>query len=180
MERKQATVDRVRTLPYLRVESDDTTSLPLALARLGLLGSSLKFGYWAQPGGIAPHDAVRITPMSKGYQHGQMLLESKWDDHVKMWKLKKEWVPLLEFDDIESTPGDPRGVVKDWESYYTWRGLSMESPVALLMDAPLSLYWLLTEVLGIIKTRKVELLGPPKRLEVHLLGVETELNYLPL
>lgn len=115
-----------------------------------------------------------------------MLLDKKWGDHVGLWKMKKrEWTPLLKFDaseeDNEKIPDDPRGgVVKDWESWYKWRGLERESPAVLLMDAPLSVYWLLTDVLGIIKTKKVEMTGLPKRVELHLVGVETELNMIPL
>lgn len=180
MQRKPAVSERVKAFPFLRVERDETTSHDLALARLKVLGSGLEFGFWAQPGGMTPHDAGRMRPLRTGYRHGQMLLEPAWEDHVKLWKLKKQWIPPLEFPDREAMPADPRGVVKDWESWYAWRGLSLESPAALLMDAPLSVYWLLTEVLGVVKTRKVELLGPPKKLEIHLLGVETELNYLPL
>lgn len=187
MQRKPAVLEQVRSFPYLRIESDETTSLPFALARLGVLGSSPEFGYWAQPGGLAPHDVGRKAfnkgkPPRNGYRHGQMLLEPKWGDHKALWKMRNpEWTPLLEFKDRESTPDDPRGgVVKDWESWYKWRGLGMDSPAALLMDAPLSLYWLLTDVLGIVKTRKVELIGPAKKVDIHLVGVEMELNIIPL
>lgn len=182
MKRKPELIARVKLFPFLKIESDDTTSHELAMARLGVLGGSPEFGYWARPGGTTPHDMTRkvIAPKNT-YEHGRMLLNTSWGDHEKFWKLRNPaWIPKLEFEDRDSSPGDPRGVVKDWPSYYAWRGLPMESPACLLMDAPLSVYFVLTEVLGVIRTRKVELLGPLKKLELHLLGVEPELNLIPL
>lgn len=68
------------------------------------------------------------------------------------------------------------GEVKDWKSWYDWRGLSLESPAALLMDAPLSTYHLLVNILKVADPSGAK----PQTLNVHYLGVEIELNFLPL
>ena len=55
----------------------------------------------------------------------------------------------------------------------------MKSPAALLMDYRLSAYWLITHTLGLTDCTAgtVDKRVP---LDVHVLGAEVELNFLPL
>ena len=55
----------------------------------------------------------------------------------------------------------------------------MKSPAALLMDYRLSAYWLITHALGLTDctARTVDKRVP---LDVHVLGAEVELDFLPL
>ncbi|KAJ7899101.1 hypothetical protein B0H13DRAFT_2275615 [Mycena leptocephala] len=39
--------------------------------------------------------------------------------------------------------------IKDWDGWYAWRRLSKESPAALLLNYPMSIYWLLVDTLRI-------------------------------
>lgn len=110
------------------------------------------------------------------------MLEDSWPTDVEAWHLKDEtWVPRLFFGGNGAANDDPPvrpkpGQVKDWKSWYEWRSLSLESPAALLMDAPLSTYHLLVDILKVADPS-----GEKRQtLEVHYLGVETEMNFLPL
>lgn len=71
------------------------------------------------------------------------------------------------------------GGVTGWSSWYAWKKLPLKSPAALLMDYPLSAYWLITHTLGLTTATA----GHSDRripLNVHVLGAEVELNFLPL
>lgn len=70
--------------------------------------------------------------------------------------------------------------VKDWDSWYRWRRLPKESPAALLMTFPVSVYWMLAEVLKIADPKKGTVEGEFIPLVVHYIGAEAELNFLPL
>ncbi|TFY74881.1 hypothetical protein EWM64_g9132 [Hericium alpestre] len=105
--------------------------------------SGPSFGYWSIPGGVRPHDGlpdlnigenVRGRKSDAKYTHGEVLLGDAWPTDVDAWKLSKvEHIPRLFFDgDIPARP-EP-GQITDWKSWYAWRGLPLESPVALLMD----------------------------------------------
>ncbi|KAJ6565279.1 hypothetical protein DFH09DRAFT_1315065 [Mycena vulgaris] len=55
--------------------------------------------------------------------------------------------------------------------------MSLESPAAVLMDYVLTTYYLLTETLKVVDLEPLE---EKQVVDVHYLGAETELNYLPL
>jgi hypothetical protein len=174
---------------WARMESDGTFSHDLLKARIGVLGSGPTFGYWSVPGGQKPHDdspsllvrdeAFFRTNRSKSYRHGEIMLAKEWPTDVEVWKLKDaNDIPLLFFTDERPAPELPSpGVVKDWASWYNWRGLTFASPAAMLMDFPLSVYHLLNvlNVIDLDKTSKKR-----QSLVVHCLGAEVELNFLPL
>ena len=160
---------------------------------MGVLGSGTDFG--SVPGGMRSHDgtssisalfkdpafgkAVR-KPRKKPYTHGEAMLREEWSNHIDAWKLKDEKdVPHLSFTKESPPPKQPKyGQVKDWESWYAWRGLALDSPAALLMDFPLSVYHLLAKILNVVNPEST----PSKRqtLRVHYIGVEVELDFLPL
>nr|XP_035156887.1 zinc finger MYND domain-containing protein 15 isoform X2 [Callithrix jacchus] len=41
-------------------------------------------------------------------------------------------------------PDPPRGLFGSWQDYYTWRGLSLDSPMAVLLTYPLTVYYVIT------------------------------------
>ena len=181
--------------PWAHIEWDGSCNHDLLKARMGVLGSGTDFGYWSVPGGMRSHDgtssisalfkdpafgkAVR-KPRKKPYTHGEAMLKEEWSNHIDAWKLKDEKdVPRLSFTKESPPPKQPKyGQVKDWESWYAWRGLVLDSPAALLMDFPLSVYHLLTKILNVVNPEST----PSKRqtLRVHYIGVEVELDFLPL
>jgi hypothetical protein len=113
-----------------------------------------------------------------------MVLEKQWPDHTDAWKLghmntKGDIIPRLSFTtEFPPPPKVELGQIKDWQSWYTWRGLSMASPAALLMHYPLSVYHLLVDVLQITKCRDIT--AERRALQIHYIGAEKELNRLPL
>lgn len=177
---------------WARTEPDGTFSHDLLKARLGVLGSGPTFGYWSVPGGQMPHDDSPAllsrksgadtfwkTKRSKSYMHGEIMLGEEWPMDVEAWKLKDEKdIPLLFFTDDKPAPKKPEpGAIKDWESWYRWRGLTFASPAAMLMDFPLSVYHLLN-VLNVIDPERTG--ENPQSLVIHYIGAEVELNSLPL
>lgn len=193
--------------PWMRLESDGVFYLDLFKARRNLLGSGPLFGWWSTRGGEQPHDqneadlgkmktspdmfmtlfkpsagqVPSVRPRPGTYIHGEIMLSDSWPTDIEGWKLKDEWVPRLFFDEKVSPPPPPTpGQVKDWASWYEWRGFSMESPASLLMDYPLSVYHLLVDVLKVIDPAHSAGLRGRQELLVHYLGAEIELNFLPL
>ncbi|XP_032354463.1 zinc finger MYND domain-containing protein 15 isoform X6 [Camelus ferus] len=43
-------------------------------------------------------------------------------------------------------PDPPRGLFGSWQDYYTWRGLSFDSPMAVLLTYPLTVYYVITHL----------------------------------
>ncbi|XP_063454943.1 zinc finger MYND domain-containing protein 15 isoform X4 [Pan paniscus] len=43
-------------------------------------------------------------------------------------------------------PHPPQGVFGSWHDYYTWRGLSLDSPTAVLLTYPLTVYYIITHL----------------------------------
>ncbi|TFY73667.1 hypothetical protein EWM64_g10345 [Hericium alpestre] len=156
--------------PWGRLGPDGTCNHNLIKARLKVLGSGASAGYWSIPGGLQPHDYSAATPQGMPRAEGTCL-------NVELWKLAKvEQVPKLFFDD--DAPARPQpGQIKDWKSWYAWRGLPLESPAALLMDSPLSVYHLLVDVLKLVPSGGS---ATQHRLNVHFIGAEAELNFVPL
>ncbi|KAF8144672.1 hypothetical protein K438DRAFT_1922363 [Mycena galopus ATCC 62051] len=183
--------------PWGRLERDGTFSNEFLRARFDVLDSDYrKAGFWAVPERFNPHDISDDLVLSsapqpfmqpkdirnlKGYAHGAMMLAlEEWPSDVEGWKLQDEvLIPHIFFTDQFPPPARPRpGQVKDWKSWYDWRGLSLESPAAVLMDHILTTYYLLTETLKVVDLQRP--LKERQVVDVHYLGAETELNYLPL
>ncbi|KAJ7915648.1 hypothetical protein B0H13DRAFT_1610250, partial [Mycena leptocephala] len=117
------------------------------------------------------------------YAGRSMFLQRVLPSHVESWKLPSAQIPHLAFEDPEIKSRMPslhdNDFVKDWATYYAWRKLDHESPVALRMDMVLTVYHLLTKVLGVVDTSKraTEL---RRKLNIHFVGAEKELNIVPL
>ncbi|KAH9939853.1 hypothetical protein B0H21DRAFT_29837 [Amylocystis lapponica] len=184
--------------PWARVEIDGSFPLDIMKARWSVLGAGASFGYWSIPGprGSQVHDtfgsynpdedavyaAKRKTaiPRAVGYVHGEVMLGATWPTDEGAWKLKDEnLIPHLFFSEMYPPPkAAERGEVKDWASWYAWRGLGLESPAAHLMDYPLTVYHILTDVIKVANPTASA--RRRQNLLVHYLGPEVELNLLPL
>ena len=132
--------------PWARIEPDGTCSHDLLKARIGVLGSGPTFGYWSVPGGQKPHDdspdilSSNPRPRThlsrdrpKSYMHGDVMLVEEWPTDIEAWKLREEkQIPLLFFTDESPAPKKVEaGTIKDWASWYQWRGLAFTSPAAV-------------------------------------------------
>ncbi|KAG2368235.1 hypothetical protein BDR07DRAFT_1478305 [Suillus spraguei] len=160
----------LKQFPWGRIEKDGTFAEPLVRALHNVLGAE-GFGYWSIPGGSNPHLKHASDPPrpagapciddAKGFEHGYMLLSDKLSTDETGWKLEKRLIPRLVFE-LGTEPKLASKVdIVDWDSWYKWRNLPKESPAALLMHYPLTVYQLLA-------------------LHVHYIGAEVELNMLPL
>jgi len=184
MKRLPYFTSQLKQFPWARIESDGTFSHRIFAARLGVYGPGIQFGFWSVP--IAPemHDDDEELPHPKGYIHGEMMLQKEWPTDIDAWKLghknaKGDIIPRLSF--TTEFPPPPRvepGQIKDWQSWYTWRGLSMASPAALLMHYHLTVYHILVDILQVAKYRDVS--TERRALQIHYIGAEKELNHLPL
>ena len=66
--------------------------------------------------------------------------------------------------------------LKDWEDYYTLRGLSPASPIALIMTFPLTLYYAIYNH-GTVPAAVAAMMNR-RPLRVHCVGAEKEMNLL--
>ncbi|KAG1725126.1 hypothetical protein EDB19DRAFT_1948274 [Suillus lakei] len=178
----------LKQFPWGRIETDGTFAEPLIRAYYNVLGAEC-FGYWSIYGGSNAHlqqssntsdpsEALRVED-TKGFGHGCMLLSNKLLTDETGWKLGKRLIPRLVFElDTEPELASKADIV-DWDSWYRWRNLPKESPAALLLHYPLTIYQLLVNVLYVAGPKRN---SPESRqvLNVHYIGAEVELNMLPL
>jgi len=185
MERHPYFTAQLKQFPWARIEWDGSFSHRIFEARLGVYGPGMKFGFWSVPSAPDLHDMEEL-PHPKHYIHGEMMLQQQWPTDIDAWKLghmngKGDIIPRLSFTTGEFPPPPPKvepGQIKDWKSWYKWRGLSMASPAALLMHYPLSVYHILVDVLQMAKCTDIS--DERRALQIHYIGAEKELNHLPL
>ena len=67
--------------------------------------------------------------------------------------------------------------INNWEDYYILRNISKDSPVALLLTFPLTLYHCVRKY-GIVPVIVAKMEQRP--LKIHVVGVEKELNFLDM
>lgn len=113
------------------------------------------------------------------WEWGISLLQSKFADDRDGWKLPDEETPRLHFDDDHKPPAFPPKFEDNWKSYYEWRGLSLNSPAALLLHWPLTIYHLLNQ-LKLVLPGTGNTNSERKSLLLHYVGVQEELDYLPM
>ena len=184
MKRHPCFTSQLKQFPWARIELDGTFNHRIFEARLGVYGPGIKFGFWSVS--VAPdmHDKREELPHPEGYIHGEMMLQQQWPGDIDAWRLghlnaKGDIIPRLSFTTEFPPPSQVEpGQIKDWQSWYTWRGLSTASPAALLMHYPLSVYHILVDILKIAKYRDVS--TERQALQIHYIGAEKELNHLPL
>ena len=157
-----------KQFPWARQQSDGTFSFVALKGSKNILGTGAEFGWWTEE----PCCNDRST-----YTWGFRLLE---DQHLRErdgWKLPDNHIPWLDFG-LSGTvpPKAPAQFEHNWKGYYAWRGLPIESPAALLLHWPLTAFRLLS-LLGFVPS------PPPserRQLTVYLLGVEKELDFVPM
>ena len=178
----------LKLFPWGKLESDGTFAESLIRAYFGVLGAE-DHGYWSEAGGSAPHqpqpntmgnhDSPFCVDAVEGYQDGYLLLLDRHLDDKAGWKLEDRLIPRLHFEPgREPLIGSSANVV-DWKSWYQWRSLPFDSPAALLMHYPLTVYHLLVNVLKVTSPSRGSS-GSRQMLGIHYLGAEVELNMLPL
>ncbi|KAG6910469.1 hypothetical protein DXG01_010394 [Tephrocybe rancida] len=156
-----------KQFPWAKPQKDGTYGFMIFRASCNLLGSGREFGWWTQEPCCG--DKSR-------YISGFHLLEEEHLSDSAGWILPPAQTPWLDFTfGLGKPPTSPPPTEHSWSEYYQWRGLPLSSPAALLLHWPLSVYRLL-HLLGFAAQR------PPKRrfLTVYLLGIETEVNFLPI
>lgn len=127
----------------------------LVLVQFGVLGSSReKVGYWA----AQERSSRDIWDKTLDSPWGRQLTEEEG------WKLPTKFIPSLA---PEVCPSFPPTFNDNWTSYYQWRRLPIESPAAMLLQWPLSVYACLKE-LGLVKK---EVAGPRRKLRVDYIGL---------
>ncbi|KAJ7763431.1 hypothetical protein B0H16DRAFT_1804550 [Mycena metata] len=143
--------------PWARLQADNTFSFETLRASRGLLGTGAQFGWWTEEPCCLPKDS---------YLPGFALLDRQTHLTERLgWKLTDKETPWLDF-----------SLSHNWAGYYEWRGLPIESPAALLLHWPLTVYRLLT-IAGVIPARASE---ARRQLTVHMLGIEREMDFLPV
>ncbi|XP_052513534.1 zinc finger MYND domain-containing protein 15 isoform X2 [Budorcas taxicolor] len=121
------------TLPftYTAEVTSETFNKEAFLASRGLTR-----GYWTQlsmliPGPGAPRHPRGSTPSLSLLLHGDPYQPLQGDGPALMPP-----VP----------PDSPRGLFGSWQDYYIWRGLSLDSPMAVLLTYPLTVYYVITHL----------------------------------
>lgn len=185
MESLPRTQAIVKAFPWGRLESDGSFSFDIARGRFGVLGGS-GFGYWSQQGspvGSSPYVAGS-SKHANSFEHlnGKDLLGKNHLSDEEAWKLPSNLIPYLDFPSPIARPTlvteFEQGVV-DWDGWYRWRKLTKESPAALLMHFPMSVYQMVVNCLELTSSNA----GLPNRrvnLTLHLLDTDVQLNFLPL
>ena len=157
-----------RQFPWAKQQVDGTFEFDILRASLNIIGTGAEFGWWTEH----PCCQDRST-----YTWGFLLLKDQHLQERAGWKLPDNQIPWLDFAlSGSSPPKAPPSFDHTWADYYKWRGLPIQSPAALLLHWSLTVYKLL-HYLGLVPTH------PPterRHLTVHLLGIEKELDFLPV
>ncbi|KAL7057610.1 hypothetical protein AAHC03_016829 [Spirometra sp. Aus1] len=80
-------------------------------------------------------------------------------------------------------PGRPRLLsvdLTDWAAFYAWRGLPLTSPLAFLLHWPLTIYFIFNNLLRHIGEDAYLSIIYQESLTIHLVGVEREVDLLPV
>lgn len=187
----------VAQFPWGRVEKDGSFAAEIARARFDVLGGT-DYGFWSQAAGLPPHHTAHQDPdglafkqklmaavaaataLPSNYQHGYQLLTNSLLNDEEGWKLTPDLIPRLKFDAAHSPPRLVSDVdIVDWRSWYDWRGIPKESPAALLLHYPLTVYQMLVHVLKVADP-KAGTASSRRDIRLHYLGAEIELNFIPL
>jgi len=170
----------LKQFPWARINKDGSFSFELALAMRFLLGSGPNFGWWAmeEPDILTVKSVMTPSGYSlPTYNWGGILLSDKHFDDESGWRLAENDIPWLTFTHDRKAPSFPPTFEHNWTSYYKWRGLPLKSMAVLLLHWPLSVYRLLY-LLGFSSAEGG--VSERRKLNIHCLGVEVELNCLPV
>ncbi|KAL0597349.1 Zinc finger MYND domain-containing protein 15 [Plecturocebus cupreus] len=121
------------TLPftYTTEVTSETFNKEAFLASRGLTR-----GYWTQLSMLIPGPGSSRHPRGNTPSLSLLL-------NGDPYKLPHGDGPAL----MPPVPLDPsRGLFGSWQDYYTWRGLSLDSPMAVLLTYPLTVYYVITHL----------------------------------
>ncbi|KAM5273289.1 zinc finger MYND domain-containing protein 15 [Ctenodactylus gundi] len=124
--------EELATLPftYTAEATSETFNKEAFLASRGLTR-----GYWTQLSMLMPGLGTPRHP---------------WGSMPSLSLLSEDPYQLLQGDGsalMPPVPPDPpRSPFGSWQDYYTWRGLSLDSPVAALLTYPLTVYYVITHL----------------------------------
>ena len=138
----------------------------LFLAMRDLLGiDRSRFGWW-----ITMCDGSDVPTR---YKIGKTLLEGRHLDDVNGWRLPMDQIPWYDFDHPEAKKPRtfPPQFDENWASYYRWRNLSLESPAAMLLQWPLTVFMLLRRM-GLAPPAMKATATAPRKLAIHFIGIE--------
>ncbi|TDL26530.1 hypothetical protein BD410DRAFT_524864 [Rickenella mellea] len=158
--------------PWGRCKCRGKFHLDLALALRDLYGKGPKYGWWV----AETTDVEASSILYTAADWGKMLLSTKHFDEAAGWKLPADEIPWLNFQN-RKMPSFPTTFHHNWTSYYEWRGLPLESPAALLLHWPLSIYRLLY-LLKLVPDGPV--MSERQKLLIYYVGAEKELDSLPV
>ncbi|KAJ7210802.1 hypothetical protein GGX14DRAFT_565402 [Mycena pura] len=192
----------IKSFPWGRVEPDGTFYHDCALARFNVLGGD-GFGFWSQSGwGLFEEEEEdeflkihlqQCPAWGEKWKRdkekralvtfidGQDLLKEAHLNDADGWKLpasltvRRCFPPSAE----ELPPSRLCSLIRTWDEWHSWRGVSKSSPASLLMHFPLSIYWMIVNTLKLTCITSVEPNNRP-RLTIHYIGAEKELNFVPI
>eukprot|EP00457_Paulinella_chromatophora_P004177 gb/GEZN01004187.1/.p1 GENE.gb/GEZN01004187.1/~~gb/GEZN01004187.1/.p1 ORF type:complete len:517 (-),score=59.01 gb/GEZN01004187.1/:458-1819(-) len=101
------------------------------------------------------------------FVNGHALLETSLMSEEEAWRLPREEIPSFK----RLPPAAPEKYLCSWREYYIYRKLPLSSPACLLLQYPLTLYYIMSK-LGLLRKKGTVL--------VHYIGAEHELNFLPV
>ncbi|CAH1796599.1 unnamed protein product, partial [Owenia fusiformis] len=67
-----------------------------------------------------------------------------------------------------------------WSDYYAYRGFRLDSPIAILLHWPLTMFYILTTLLPQNYPHADQVIEQPNSFLIHMLGVEKEIEMIPL
>jgi hypothetical protein len=153
--------------PWLWEQEDGTFDSEIVRAHLNILGTGSEFGWWTEPPCCNDH-ATYVT--------GSELFGRSFLSEKKGWKLPDEQIPWLDFSTRDEARPNTAPVLSSWADYYSWRRLPLQSPACLLLHWTMTLY----RLLDLLKLVPAETPKERRKLTVHYIGVEKELDFLPM
>ncbi|KAK0440765.1 hypothetical protein EV421DRAFT_762322 [Armillaria borealis] len=156
--------------PWARYDEQGVFQEGIVRESRGVLGSGSYFGYWAtcDPATCrAPGDVCSDTLITLG----------ELPEEKAGWKLPDDEIPWLK-DARMKVPAFPATFEDSWKGYYEWRQLPLDSPAALLLHWPMSMFMCLRELGFVEEVPKLD--APRRELRVHCVGAAREMTVIPL
>ncbi|XP_064623923.1 zinc finger MYND domain-containing protein 15-like [Lineus longissimus] len=96
-------------------------------------------------------------------------------------EVQDPWILPVEGSILDSEKPEAKlaSPLQDWKSYYEWRGLRLDSPVAIILSFPLTLYYVGTTLLIQDFPNIKPVAQNPNQCIIHVIGVEKEVDLIP-
>ena len=145
------------------------------LMKIGVLADDTLPNWWT----------TEVSGWSGGQSEGAKSVALDRLDYHKGFALESDMIPPerpITSEDVASAgigySTDCKLVdLNSWDDYYKLRGIPLESPVALLMTFPLSIYYALLKY-GSVPITVANMLN--RSLRIHVVGIEKEMNFIDL